>query len=64
MSHTTLNFHRVTSASAEVQSGESCQWLKLTFTDDKGGTLDIAVFCESPEDLLASLAPSKEPVAA
>jgi hypothetical protein len=67
MSHTTLNFHRVVSASAEVVSRESTDWLKLSFRDEDGGSLEVVVFAdtrEACEALLASLAPSKEPVAA
>jgi hypothetical protein len=56
MSTTSLNFHNVVEASARVQSVNDTKWLNLTFTDDKGATLDIAIFSDSPEELLKAIA--------
>jgi hypothetical protein len=56
MSTATLNFHNVTEASARVHRVNDTKWLGLTFTDDKGATLDIAIFSDSPEKLLEAIA--------
>jgi hypothetical protein len=61
MSTATLNFHNVTSAAARVQSVNDTKRLGLTFTDDEGATLDIAIFSKEPEKLLEAIAAVSRP---
>jgi hypothetical protein len=56
MSTTSLNFHNGTEASARVYRVNDTKWLGLTFTDDEGATLDIAIFSKEPEKLLEAIA--------
>jgi hypothetical protein len=56
MSAVSLNFHYVTEASAKVHRAPGCAWLNLTFTDEKGARVEVALFTESPESLLVGLA--------
>lgn len=62
-SNSHLSFHRVVSATAEVNHAEKTHWLSLEFVDDSGGRLSVALFTETPEALLQSLT-NKEPAAA
>jgi hypothetical protein len=65
MSMTSLNFHRVTEATARViHHVNNSHWLEIHFTDEDGGKLELAVFSESPEALLQALAASVTPACA
>lgn len=51
-----LSFHRVVSATAEVNHAEKTHWLSLEFVDDSGGRLSVALFNDAPEKLLEAIA--------
>ena len=55
MSTTSLNFHGVTEAKAAIHCADSCQWLSLDFTDRNGANLGIALFSDSPEEILGAV---------
>lgn len=56
MSHTSISFHYVTELKARVSHVNTTHWLTLTCVDRDGAELEVTLYSETPEALIASLA--------